>query len=723
MASFCSIEAGFPFVFFDGDGEAVNGTAVATAGGNGTGSCFFPSATCSPEGRVSDCCGISPSAGVATGANYMFLAFAFFMAPLFWAISAIYGSMTPEEREISDQKDEERKPRFITHNRCIPEFLKKTLLGVYELGLPFVITARVTIPIFAKKTQQRYMTVDQRTSLAASEAFMVPFFTIFTFVEEIVMIRVNYAVSENDKALTDRLVHAGLAGVIVTGTIGGIVGTALGLLPGALEALTIPGAENDVAVYPGCNFLEAVDVSMILPYWLLESWELIGKQIGGVLSGFLFGALEFNLLGWIGLVGEILYCFIWFGNIATYGNPVTLLGIAEFVLDWTTPILLTLFLVTPIGSQIREQTGVELSITKVCSYFLRPLAAFRKPALEQSDEKDGSDDINGDKDNAASSNGDGNDSDDDDDDDQRETMSLLIEGLKIMFMDIVIQACMTCSIYLALTTDGAIAYQITALQSELPAYGIAYAMGMAINTQILGPIFLSNGMHGLFVKYIKISMACVLVLVALICSSTGPFFRGLALDSGANACTYASSAECLPYFENVFGPNGEGGIYTLFFTYYAFPIAASIDAILLVMRATLLTLLDFDYMFYSTIAASISYVPAILVVTLAPLSVQNQAIGMFSAYYVPQVMLVFCFSARLVFVTRKLEAGETGPWSSPQKQKERRSSMQSAQSIRGISQSIRGITAEDAIEAANAEKRAADYSNIHSNHSSSSCSA
>eukprot|EP00587_Corethron_hystrix_P016726 CAMPEP_0113331158 /NCGR_PEP_ID=MMETSP0010_2-20120614/22299_1 /TAXON_ID=216773 ORGANISM="Corethron hystrix, Strain 308" /NCGR_SAMPLE_ID=MMETSP0010_2 /ASSEMBLY_ACC=CAM_ASM_000155 /LENGTH=519 /DNA_ID=CAMNT_0000194325 /DNA_START=518 /DNA_END=2077 /DNA_ORIENTATION=+ /assembly_acc=CAM_ASM_000155 len=499
------------------------------------------------------------------------------------------------------------------------------------------------------------MSATERTGLAASEAFMVPFFTVFTFVEDIIMVRVSYAMSNKDRVLTDRLVHAGLAGVIVTGVAGGIVGTLLGVFTPALKALTIPGIENDKKLYPGCAFIETVDVNTILPYWLMESWELMGKQVNNVLAGFLMGALEFNLLGWISLVGHFFLAGIWFGNIKTYPNPITLLGIAEFVMDWSSPIALFLFLISPLGAQIRERTGLELSTKKVLSYFRMPLSKFRKKIVKESVDND-----NEDKDTAAA------------DDASQDTVVLLKDGLKLMFMDIVIQACMTCSVYLALNADRAVAYQITSMQSEMPTYGSAYVTGMAITAKILGPIFLSNGMERIFAQYIRLVMFCGALLMIVVCSTTVPFLDGLAYSSGTNACAYASDEQCLPYFNKVFGPNSNGEIYSLPFTYYVFPIAACIEIAVLLLRTFLLTLLDFDFMLYATIAAGISYIPSIAVVYVVPFGFQKEAIAFFAAYYVPQLVLVVCFGIRLVVVVEKLKKDEEGPWT--QKKKIRRMS-------------------------------------------------
>ena len=68
-------------------------------------------------------------------------------------------------------------------------------------------------------------------------------------------------------------------------------------------------------------------------------------------------------------------------------------------------------------------------------------------------------------------------------------------------------------------------------------------------------------------------------------------------------------------------------------------------------------------MLYATIAASFSYIPVICVTKFAKTSFQNQAIAFYSAYYIPQFVLVCAFSVRLYIITKKLSDAEEGPWS------------------------------------------------------------
>jgi hypothetical protein len=279
-------------------------------------------------------------------------------------------------------------------------------------------------------------------------------------------------------------------------------------------------------------------------------------------------------------------------------------------------------------------SGLELSAKKVLSYLLAP---FRKKS--STDER------------------------------EKESSTLLKQGLKLMFIDIALEACMSCSVYLALKTDGSIAYQITALLSELPMYGYSYAFGMTIAIKIMGPYFLSDGEGKLFVGFVTRYVLAAIGLVALVLGCTIPFADGLAKSSGTNSCAYASSPECLPYFESVMGENGEGGMYTLSFSYLMFPLASSLEVTLLILRAFLLTLLEFDFMVMASAVALISYIPAICVVQFAPVDFQKQAIGYFGALYVPQVVLATLCSARLFLDCRKLLRDEPGPWSPKQEKR------------------------------------------------------
>ena len=193
------------------------------------------------------------------------------------------------------------------------------------------------------------------------------------------------------------------------------------------------------------------------------------------------------------------------------------------------------------------------------------------------------------------------------------------------------------------------------------AYLVIAIIGGGIMMKVAGPQLLARKKYEIFAILARMTVLAALLLVPLICGAVIPFGTGLALDYGANACTFANDSQCVPFFTNVFGENATGGQYTLPFTFDAFAYGASIEAVFFVIRATLLATLDLDYMVYGTIIGVIVYIPAICVATLVP-PFGGQAISYFIAMYVPQVFLIFVFLYRLCRNINRMLNGLDGPW-------------------------------------------------------------
>lgn len=109
-----------------------------------------------------------------------------------------------------------------------------------------------------------------------------------------------------------------------------VIGTILGVIPATLSMLTNPGAANDEATYPDCALIGSYDSSIVKPYWIIQStscmiypifvcailvshdmytllsvfllhsvWGIPGQLLGLVISGFIFGAHQWLVGGWI----------------------------------------------------------------------------------------------------------------------------------------------------------------------------------------------------------------------------------------------------------------------------------------------------------------------------------------------------------------------------------------------------------------------------------------
>jgi hypothetical protein len=653
VADYCN--ESFPFEFFD-----ANGTAIAGELGE-DGLCTFPQANCGLDTSIDDCCKARESY-TETGGKYMFIAFLFIFLPYIYLTRFAGSEEEPKEGEEKKESKEDQQ--------MVPNWVKNIpILGwIFQYGLWISITMQIMVPIFMRTSLQAKLDVASRNALIAGEAFIVPYSEIFQFIEDIVLVRVNYAMARGYKKKTDQLVHAGIAGSLFTGIVAGIVGTILGVIPAALETLTNPGIENDKSLYPGCELITDNNDN-ILPYWLMEVWAIAGRQVGMVLSGFLLGAMELPTLGWIASISLAMTPIIWFTAVDDASNRLLLLSTAEFTSEWLLPILAILYVICPLGSELREKTGVGLSVTKLCNSFAalqgpqkndgKPDATndmheseyknatteenALDPPLSEDEEK-----VNGGEETDASG--------------EESTATLLLEGLKIMVMDVTIQMCTSLSIYLALANDAAEAYKLTALQSALPSYGTAYATGMAIMFKIAGPQLLAHKATKQFGVLARLTMISAYLLVPLIMGAVLPFREELAFDYGGNACAYAKDDQCLPFFTNVFGENATGGDFTLSFTFNFFVLGASADAIFCVLRSALLTLVDLAFMLKCTGIAFLVYIPCIIVATnVKPFA--KHASAYFVAMYIPTSVLIVLFTVRLEVLIRRILRGEKGAWS------------------------------------------------------------
>ncbi|KAL7519123.1 hypothetical protein ACHAWX_004703 [Stephanocyclus meneghinianus] len=498
----------FPFVFYDYAGEPVEGVI------NDQGICTFPTSSCG-EG-LPGCC--APKS-FTTGTYYMFIAFTVIIIPKFFAL-AYFKEIRERDPTLIEVIKFGKKPGWINSG------LLKHVAWMWDFGIVVGVTVLIIMPIFMKPSIQKNLTVSSRTALQSAEAFLVPYKEIFQFVEDIISIRINYALSRGDMVAANSLTHLGIAGAMMTGLFASGLASVLGAIPRVLQALTNPGMKTDLALYPGCDIIEAAAESqgLILSYWMIEVWKYPGTQVAMVLTGFMYGALEYNLAGWFMAIGWSMLPLIWFMNLSKSIEPLILLALGEFAVPYCILLLSISYLVSPLGRSITESTGVELSINMLRRSF-RDLFFLGRSVGDSQAEQSSLLSENEEEQEAQNQVNEGSEH-------ESSAAGLVREGLCIMFLDVAVQLAKTLAIYMALKTDAATAYQLTALDSELPSYGIAYTTGMAFMFKIIGPIFLTIEEYGYFFKMARVYLICAFLLIPLIIGSTAPFLDGLALRSG-----------------------------------------------------------------------------------------------------------------------------------------------------------------------------------------------
>ncbi|KAL7528201.1 hypothetical protein ACHAWF_002479 [Thalassiosira exigua] len=675
MASQCS-PSPFPFTFYDAAGQTINGTL------DDNGICYFPGSNCGMNAITGkgphNCCVATGAPGtIETGGNYMYIALALILIPV-WFIHRWTDAVQEKHPALKETIGRDRTPSWIKNGPL------KFLAGPWDYGIYAGIVAMVVVPTQMKPSVQYHFNVGSRNVLQGAEAFLIPYKEIFQFIEDIVNIKIQYALNAGDRAAVNSLLHLGIAGSLITGVFASGLASILGAIPSVLMALTNPGLATDMELYPGCDIVAAEQDTYELKstYWFIESWKFVGTQVAMVLVGFLYGAVEFATVGWIMAAGFGVIPLVWFTSVSRPIQPLILLAWAEFASPYVMLILAIFYLATPLGSTIRENTGVKLSITKLCQSFgslfrlggargeEEPSDSLHTSLLEEAGLEGNEEETADEAPDASTARGlhtslsreadlEGNKEDTSDESHDSSVADLLKDGFKIMILDLAVQLSKSLANYLALSTDAATAYQLTALDSYLPSYGIAWTMGMAITFKVFGSFFLSIKEFGYFFKLVVVYIICAFCLIPLLLGTTLPpkFNEALALTSGQNACEYAYSLQCVPFFTNVFGANVQGGQFTIFNTYSVFAFGVAAESIFLVVRAIIITMLDFDYIVKSTGVAMLFYIAAIAIACVVK-PFAKQAISFWIAMYVPHTILVLLFLGRLHCHYKRMAKGE-----------------------------------------------------------------
>ena len=167
------------------------------------------------------------------------------------------------------------------------------------MGLLVIIAGLIAVPILMADSIQSSLNVTKRNALLGAAAFMDPYRDVFQFIEDIVLIRVSYSLATGHKKNTNQLMHVGIVAAFCTGIVAAVIGTILGVIPAVLSTLTNPGAVNNEAMYPDCELVTSYDSSIVMPYWIIQMCGMPGQLLGLVLSGFIFGAHQWLVGGWI----------------------------------------------------------------------------------------------------------------------------------------------------------------------------------------------------------------------------------------------------------------------------------------------------------------------------------------------------------------------------------------------------------------------------------------
>jgi len=368
------------------------------------------------------------------------------------------------------------------------------------------------------------------------------------------------------------------------------------------------------------------------------------------------------------MIRGVATLLIWFVGRATVptAEPTTVLGVANFV----GPPLSSLFFLVALAcaKDVRAKYGITLPFISAVARTTDQPEGSADPAHGQAVAT-----LDSYEESYASTSGSSSTLD----------MEFFTTSLKAMVVDLCQQASISAGVYVASFKGLAVSYQVAAMQSALPAYGTAWALGFSLAAKSVGPQLIASGVKRAFPGFAAIVVAYGLA-VGLLSGVAGvvPFHSYLAANYGESACGYASSEGCAPVYASIFG--GETGLPSTFER--AFSVAAALNTIYLLVKPLLYACMDIDFMMYTSLASIVfAFLPAILASEYAS---GAPAYAIFLSMYAPHMLLIPVFLARLYANCRRILRGESGPWSEFARHHERAESYRASVSLVSIKETL-----------------------------------
>lgn len=610
------------FVFYrsESNGSHTEVQPRAAAGGL----CYYPEATC--EVTEFSCCTVTRAVSKEAdrcqlhNTLYCFAAiFLTFQLPglcrrLGFTRSKASEEESAEEASESQEDSEEDEPESSQSGVCVRRVLR-ILAG---LAIVAFIAAEVYCAILIANATQRALTVPERNSMLAADAFLVPLVEIFQFLEDVVAVKISAAMVTGETHLVRHILIMGVVGGILCGTVAASVATAICSWPAAIQWILAPYSMHDS--YLQCPLVPqgpaAADSARM--YWLLQVWSWPLGFACRAIKGFLFGSgdivLGMTVLGLAnGMVsiGGIYLFFLPQPSLDSLGWISFASSGASFL------ILLAMFAAR---RDLRKRYDLRITRPSDETAASRP-AEFSVRSLWKDTSR---------------------------------------EGFMAMILDVSAQMPATVGIYTAGTRLGLGAmYQISSLQAAFPQYGLAWVIGLTYVLRLRGTQLVSEGEYTQFRGLFRLATVYSLLLVVAVAASVIPYSDALSFLQAEQACEYASDLSCLPHYSSIFGGGHmKGDTLQQAFLYFFTPVLIA-RCFYQVFKAGMYVCLDWSFMAtVGLISLSCIFVPAILVAVWG----LGTASAIFVAMYLPWLFMTGAFMLRTRHNIKKMLAGKSGPW-------------------------------------------------------------
>ena len=234
----------------------------------------------------------------------------------------------------------------------------KGILGMVGYTLALVLS--VETPILMQRSIQQNLDPMHRTAVLSAGAFLTPFEEIFVFLEDTMLVRINYAMGSGETRLVNQLLNVGVFLGLVSGVLAALVATGLSVNLAVFTPLVYPGGDHGSGG-GACSLIQpaATVAAAARSYFLLSAWQWPFAFINKTLSGFYLGSGSFLMYGWPSVLRATATLAIWFGGLSMgVEDTFTLLGLSYFV---GPPLSTALFAAAiAIDKPLRTKYGIHL---------------------------------------------------------------------------------------------------------------------------------------------------------------------------------------------------------------------------------------------------------------------------------------------------------------------------------------------------------------------------
>jgi hypothetical protein len=502
-------------------------------------------------------------------------------------------------------------------------FREKCDVAFNACGYLAYLVVGIYVSIEMNKEIAIYLTSSQRVAWQTGGAFLAPYTMIFSFLEDLVNIKVRFAIARSDFEAVNQLVRSGMVVGFLSGVVAAAIATLLTVNAGVFEDIVYPSGKVDQEAYPDCTLLHSADVtSSFVKYFLLTIWQWPIFWSLKALNGFANGAAQFWLLGWPSAAGTLLTYLFWYHNLETpywEDKRLILLGVAYLIGRLFNAIILIGAIVC--NRPLRERHGLRV-----------PFLDATPPGLKESTWRN-----------------------------LLPEKEFLMQSLQALQHNLVVTMATVISLYVAAFKGLPVAYKINTLTSILPQFCTAYAGLWQFVMTFAGSKWLAIGAWRGFRNLVAVIISGSVLYSVLGLLTMLTWKRSISETINHDACIYATTEGCSKIYTQIFSSSDD----TVSVMQSSMSVAIPFEHFLGILLGALNVCQDYAFQAkWSAIAFVLAFVPAIIVASVV---FEGSSSAIFIAMYFPHFLLVPVYAKRLHDNFGLMERGETGPWSAEEK--------------------------------------------------------